>query len=49
MPMGGFNAGSTINPFNYPSITLPGDINGDTYTDLILANYDTGSGFINSF
>jgi hypothetical protein len=48
-PAGGFNAGSTINPFNYPSITLPGDINGDTYTDLILANYDTGSGFINAF
>ncbi|MBK8700511.1 MAG: DUF1573 domain-containing protein [Saprospiraceae bacterium] len=48
-PAGGFNAGSTINPFNYPSITLPGDINGDNYTDLILANYDTGSGFINAF
>jgi hypothetical protein len=48
-PAGGFNAGSTINPFNYPSITLPGDINGDNYSDLILANYDTGSGFINAF
>lgn len=48
-PTAGFNAGSTTNPFNYPSITLPGDINGDNFTDLIFANYDTGNGFINSF